>query len=244
MVRKIKMKLFYKVSEKELVTARNKIFIETCKPIIFEKGFEKSPFNSNWNGKDSLGGFTYNFSKIDNSLLHTLEIQISKGDKWIKCFLNIFKITPEIKSLEELKSKDGIQFKIPPNSLTEMRLVTESFKGMPLLNYRFMFNDHKLKTYYTKKGFERNLYKLRETLKNDILNIDYFIQYWYKLHKPFETNMNGELIGLESMTVNERLNHINYNEEFEKCLKTDKKRARYILKWIKVDDKSIKEILK
>lgn len=50
--------------------------------------------------------------------------------------------------------------------------------------------------------------------------------------------------GLGGMTVNERLAKSGLLEEFDHCRKNDKTRAVRILRWLKVDEKSIAAILK
>ena len=49
--------------------------------------------------------------------------------------------------------------------------------------------------------------------------------------------------GLGGMTVNERLCVTDLDDEFHKAMSRDHSRARQILKWLKVDDKSIEQIL-
>lgn len=241
------MKLFYRASLKEMVNSRNKIFVENCLPILFEKGFVQSPFSTSHFGND-MRDFTYDFIRINNSLLETMQVQIVRGDKWIKFFLNVFDVQPKLTSTNEaekiLKGKDGIQFVLPPNSLTEMQLVTDSFEGMPLLNYRWMFNDHSLKCYFTKKGFHRRMQQLSRLIEGDLKNLDWFISFWHKKYKPFVTSYEGKLIGLENMTLQERLSYTGLTKEFEQSLKKNKMRAKYILEWLQVDEDSQKNILK
>ena len=49
--------------------------------------------------------------------------------------------------------------------------------------------------------------------------------------------------GLLGMTVNERLYSSGLMEEFDACKITDKRRAKQLLKWLKVDETSIEKIL-
>jgi len=50
--------------------------------------------------------------------------------------------------------------------------------------------------------------------------------------------------GLSGMTVNERLYASGLMQEFDKCRKENKSRAKQILKWLKVNEASTKEIIK
>ena len=78
-----------KVSDKTLLKIRNSILINAI-PILEEQGFEKSPFISSWFGRNNLGDFTYDLARLSNSCIELLTFHISKGDKWIKAYLNIF----------------------------------------------------------------------------------------------------------------------------------------------------------
>ena len=49
--------------------------------------------------------------------------------------------------------------------------------------------------------------------------------------------------GLVGMTVNERLFVSGLMNEFDKCVKHDKTRAKQILRWLKVDEPSIDKIV-
>ena len=53
-----------------------------------------------------------------------------------------------------------------------------------------------------------------------------------------------EINGLGGMTVNERLFATNLIDEFDYCKKKDKEKATFILRCVKVDEQSIKKILK
>lgn len=179
------MGLFYKVSEKELLLIRNRIFLDNCLPALKKNGFEKSPFSTAWFGKNNLGDFTYELCRVrKGSTLEIVVTHISKGDKWIKVFLNIFKISPDLKSIEQLQGVDGLQYHLPPNSLTKMRLRSDDIKGMPLLDYHYMFGGHKIRSYQTKTGFNRQIRELSKRIEKDLYNIDFFVERWHELHEP------------------------------------------------------------
>jgi hypothetical protein len=146
------MGLFYSATAKELLETRKKIFLDKGMPTLHKNGFEKSPFSNSWFGKDNTGSYSWEFCKLtENSSLQKVSVDIIRGDKYIQIRLNIFKLNSQIKSLQQLKNVDGIQFNLPPNSLSNMRLHVDDFRGIPLFNYDFMFRNHKLATYFTKQ---------------------------------------------------------------------------------------------
>ena len=51
------------------------------------------------------------------------------------------------------------------------------------------------------------------------------------------------IVGLSGMTVNERLWESGLMDEFDRAQKKDKMRAREILRWLRVDESSIKKIV-
>jgi hypothetical protein len=187
----IKMSLLFKKSEKELLSIRNSIFKEVGIPALEKKGFIKSPFSTSWFGRNNLGDYTYEFCRLSkDSILEIITIHISKGDKSIKIFLNIFKLLPEIKSIENLNNYDGLHYDLPPNSLSEMRLRDDDYKGPPLF-YMLFCPEHKIGKYYTQNGFDRKVKKLSELIKKDMTNIDAFVKKWHELHQINQTDWEG-----------------------------------------------------
>lgn len=187
------MGLFYKVSEKDLLEIRNKIFLEKGIPSLSNNNFQKSPFPNSWYGKDDIGGYTYEMCRVtNNSYLEIVTSLIVKGDKWIKIYLNIFKLQPELKSLSELQSIDGIKFDLPPNSITKMRLRSDDYKGPPLL-YMLFLPEHKIKSFHSKNGLEKRAEELGILIEQDLMNIDSFVNRWHELHKPNLTDWEGNV---------------------------------------------------
>lgn len=81
--------LFSKVSDKELLKVRNELFVEHGIPALEKNGFVKSPFSTAWFGKNNLGDYTYQLCRIsDSGSLEIVKTHISKGDNWVKIFLN------------------------------------------------------------------------------------------------------------------------------------------------------------
>ncbi|MBU2920513.1 hypothetical protein KO504_04105 [Winogradskyella psychrotolerans] len=66
---------------------------------------------------------------------------------------------------------------------------------------------------------------------------------WFDLQKRVMKG-TSKVIGIEGMTVNERLFATDLMELFDKMKKTNKEYAQYILKSLKVDRESIEKILK
>jgi hypothetical protein len=188
------MGLFYKATRKEILEIRNKIIREAGIPTLEKKGFKKSPFSTSWYGKDDLQGFTYYLCRLTgDSVLQDIEIQIVRDDDWIKIILNIFKLHPSLDALDMLRGVDGLQYKLPPNSLTEMRLRSDDITGPPIFRLAYT-TGHKLKRYYTEDGLAKSINKLRRTVEDDLNNIEKFIKRWHELHQPLTTSWTGHQI--------------------------------------------------
>ena len=181
------------MTDKELLQIRNKIVCETAIPRLLERGFNLSPFSTVWNGRNNLHDFEYELCRLtENKLLEVLEIYVARGDRWIKFMLNIFEVHPEIKSIEQLKGVDGLQFKLPPNSLTEMRFRLDDVKGIPLFRLKYM-DGHKLKRFRTEHGMKQSVHRLTQTIEKDIANFDRFVERWHEMHRPLKTNWTGHV---------------------------------------------------
>ena len=134
-----------KVSDKTLLKIRNSILLNAI-PILEEQGFEKSPFISSWFGRNNLGDFTYDLARLSNSCIELLTFHISKGDKWIKAYLNIFDLFPIPKTLSELNKINGIAFRLAPNNRTQMRLDIELPKRN-FIDFIFPQKEYRLKNF-------------------------------------------------------------------------------------------------
>ena len=186
------MGLFYKVSDKKLLEIRNEIFCGEGIPALEKNDFTKSPFPNSWYGKDDMGGYTYELCRLSNqSHLQIITTYIINGENWIQIYLNIFKLSPELSSLEELKEYDSIKFDLPPNSISNMRLRVGDIKGMPLFDYHFMFGGHRIKSFNSESGLERRVNQLSRLIKKDLMNIDYFVKRWYEIHQLNVTDWQG-----------------------------------------------------
>ena len=182
---------FYKVSEKELLAVRNNIFKENGIPALIANGYVKSPFSGAWYGKNNLGDYTYELCRVVRpSQLEIIVTHISKGDKWIKIYLNIFNLVPAIEFCNQLKDIDGIKFALPPNNLSRTRLRIDDYEGIPL----FRSVEHKIGNFYSKNGYETQVSKLTELIKSDMSNIDMFVKGWHRAHKPIVTDWEGNII--------------------------------------------------
>ena len=113
-----------KVSDITLLSIRNSILINAI-PALEKQGFKKSPFVSSWFGRNNLGDFTYDLARLSNSYLELVTIHISKGDRWIKVYLNIFNLIPPPQKLSDLNGINGIAFRLFPNNKTQMRMDLE-----------------------------------------------------------------------------------------------------------------------
>ena len=81
-------KMFYKVSEKEMLKDRNEIFLKDIVPILKEKGFEKSPFKSSCFGYCNSYLYIYEMCRINSSLLEFVETYICRKDKYIQIHIS------------------------------------------------------------------------------------------------------------------------------------------------------------
>ncbi|MCP9761988.1 DUF416 family protein [Lacihabitans soyangensis] len=187
------MGLFYRATDKEILKDRNKIITEVAIPSLFKNGLVKSPFLGIWFGEydKNIRGYSYELCRLSKgNLLEILEISVLKGEPWIKIHINIFILGQAPKHIEDLKGIDGINFHLPPNSNTKMRLRDDDYKGPPLF-YMLFLPEHKLGTYFTKSGYESELEKLKNLIKSDLENIDSFIKRWHELHTPLVTDWEG-----------------------------------------------------
>jgi len=191
------MGLFFSVSDKKLLEVRNKIFLESAIPALLKNGFEKSPFSTSWYGRNNLGSFTYQLCRLSKqSELETITTEISKGDSWIKIFLNIFILQPKIDSIATLNELDGMQFDLPPNSISSMRLRLDDRKGPPI--FHLLEKEHKIHSYYSEQGFDKQVKQLSNLLQADLNNINYFVARWHDMYpNPQTTDWGGHPIQLE-----------------------------------------------
>ncbi len=181
----------FKVSAKELLLVRKKLFVEVGIPELLKNGFTQSPFSTSWSGRNNLGDFNYDLCRVaDDSELEYLDVYINRGDRYIKVKLNIFKLLPEINSIEQLQGGDGLNYCLMPNSKSQMQLRSDDYKAPPLF-YMLFLPEHKIGWYFSKSGFDRQVRKLTELIKKDTANIDCFVKRWHELHEPNQTDWEG-----------------------------------------------------
>jgi hypothetical protein len=150
-----------------------------------KNGFVRS-FSTSWFGKNDAGGYSYEFCRVaDESRLDMVFVHINKGDRWVQIHLNVFILYPEINSIEQLKGVDGLQFYLPPNRRSLMRI--ESPRGLILAG----FPQHKVGFFFSREGLRGRLRKLGTLIENDLNNIDAFVRQWMREHRPVTTNWNG-----------------------------------------------------
>ena len=179
------------MTNKELLNIKNNIILYTAIPVLLKAGFTMSPFSTACNGRNNLNDFSYELCRIvPGSILEIIEIYVSRDDRWIQFHLNIFKLTPGVESIAQLNNIDGLEYKLPPNSITEMRLRSDDIKGIPLFRLSYM-NGHKLRRFYTKAGLKRNVTRLTKTVHSDMVNIERFVKRLHQLHHPTKTSWTG-----------------------------------------------------
>jgi hypothetical protein len=104
------MGLFYKASDKELLNIRNQVVLEIAIPSFQILGFRKSPFSTSWFGRNNHGDFNYELCRLLNGELQIIDLYVARGDRYIKVHLNIFKLSPDLYSIDQLNNVDGLQF--------------------------------------------------------------------------------------------------------------------------------------
>ena len=184
------MGLFFSVSLAELLKARNNILVDIGIPALEKNGFHKAPFQDSFFGRNNVGGYSYELCRVSkSSQLEIITAHLSKGDRWFKIYLNVFQLRPVLNSVEPLKRVDGMQFRVPPKSQTQMRLDMSSRK-VPL----FGASEHRIRPFFTAAGFKRRIVALSRLIERDLNNIDFFIQRWHKLHQIGVTDWYGNII--------------------------------------------------
>lgn len=187
------MGLFFRVSDSEMVKIKNQIFIEKGHPALLKSGFEKAPFSSCWNGRDNHHGFSYTYCRLKGHFLEVIEVHIIKGDKSIQLYLNIFQPYPQVIHLVDLKNSNFLNYILPPNSLSRMRLRSDDYKWIPVITPSF-FSKHKIGRYNSRWRLNRRIKSLRNLIEKDMLNIDSFVGKWHELHTPKKVDWEGNIL--------------------------------------------------
>ena len=91
--------------------------------------------------------------------------------------------------------------------------------------------------YYRERGEKHSV----RTFMTETEACEYLL---YKIQEEITIEKVREVIGLDGMTVNERLWETGLMDEFDKTKKKNKTRAAQILRILRVDEPSIKKILK
>ena len=130
----------------------------------------------------------------ESKFLELLTTTICRKDNYIQIRIMAFELTPRLKSLSLLKSINGIAYKVRPNNEKEMRLDTDFFESAPILSKNFWRDPCKLGHYFTKRGYLKQVEKLRRTVKAEVSQIDDYFKKWYLVHTPNLTQWNGKII--------------------------------------------------
>jgi hypothetical protein len=187
--------MFFKVTDKQSLKDRNEIFKEVGIPALENKGFLRRPFKTSWFGEyyGGIKGYNYEFARISNkSEIEIIDACVMKGEYWIQIKLNVFELFPKIEEIVQLKNYEGLSFGMPYNSIKEMRLRVDDYKGPPIIHT--FSPEHKIGSYYTENGYKKELEKLKSLIKKDMKNIDKFVKRWHELHKPNLVDWEGNII--------------------------------------------------
>ena len=190
------MTIIYKASDKEILKIRNEIFKEVGIPALLENGFEFSPFKTSWHGQydQSSRGYTYDFCRLSpNKFLEQISVDVINGERWIQIYLNIFELFPNVNSLSLLQENEGLEFGVPNKISTRMRLRSDDYKGPPIF-YMLFLPEHKLGNYYTQKGYEKEVRKLKKLIQTHMQNINDFVKKWHEKFVPLKTDWEGNKI--------------------------------------------------
>jgi hypothetical protein len=183
----------FKLSDNELLAVRNKIFEEEGISELNKKGFVKAPFSTANYGRNNLGDFTYELCRLaNNSQLEYIITHIAKGDSYIQISLNMFKLTPVINSIDKLEGRDGLNYHLPPTSLTAMRLRFDEYNVPPII-WMLFSPEHKLGHFSTEEGFVKKEKKLKALIQNDMAHIDNFVQKWHQKHAMNTVSWDGKI---------------------------------------------------
>ena len=186
---------WYKTTSKEILQARNTVFLRDILPILKEKNFVSAPFKDAWFGYHAGLGYMYDMCRLrEGKFLELLTTTICRKDNYIQIRIMAFELTPRLKSLSLLKNIDGLAYKIRPNNKKEMRLDTDFFERAPILSKKFWQEPCKLGHYFTKSGYLKQVERLRRAVKAEIFQIDDYFTKWYLVHTPNLTQWNGKII--------------------------------------------------
>jgi hypothetical protein len=181
------MPVFHKISAKQLVEARNNVFLEWGMPALQRQHFDPTPFAGACFGRDDDGGYTYEWCRLGPaSMLETVRVEIVRGDRWVKVFINLFLLHPSAERLDVLTQTDGLPCRLPPLSRSEMRLRIDDVKTIPLFN--LWGPQHKVGACFSQRGFDNQCAALGKLLHRDLSNINTFFVRWRKLHRPARVN--------------------------------------------------------
>jgi hypothetical protein len=138
----------------------------------------------------NIKGYSYELCRLVNDIfLEVIDFSALKGEPWIKININQLESPPN--QVENLAGKDGLNFHLPPNSLTKMRLRSDDYKCSPLF-VRLFLPKYKIGNYYTRSGYETEIKKLKKLIKCDMENINIFVKRWYEIHhNPNKTTWEG-----------------------------------------------------
>lgn len=186
---------WYKATSKEILQARNSIFLHDILPILKDKNFVSAPFKDARFGYYAGFGYMYDMCRLhEGKFLELLTTTICRKDNYIQIRIMTFELTPRIKSLSLLKNINGLAYKIRPNNEKEMRLDIDFFEHAPILSKKFWQEPCKLGHYFTKSGYLKQLERLRRTVKAEVFQIDDYFTKWYLIHTPNLTQWNGKVI--------------------------------------------------
>ncbi|WP_126972909.1 hypothetical protein [Gynurincola endophyticus] len=138
-----------------------------------------------------MSDYTYELCRISSdSHLEYIIVHIPKKDRWIQIYLNVFQLSPTLTDIRKLNGIDGLNYRLIPNSNTEMRLRADEYKVPPLILILFL-PKYKISRSLCSYSSNGKVKKITNLIKGDMANIDFFIKRWHELYKPVITNWEG-----------------------------------------------------
>lgn len=160
-----------KYTNEEINRIQKEIFEEITEPTLLSLGFKKSEHNfSQYDYVPGIGYIYELFKTTENNRLVRVCVKNITGERTVKITLNIFENNP-----------NSIEFALHETSNREERIDIGFGRGIFALNSIFGFGAYNIPKYNF--GMNNQIDKLKNRIKKDIENIDYYINKWQTLHK-------------------------------------------------------------
>ena len=179
----------YRPSDEKLLEDLHGVLHECGTPLLESVGFEAAPFCKDaFKGKTNLGGYMYQYCRLQEPHLEFIRVSIAKGEPQMKLYFNAFQLRPFPSSMIDLSDRNGLQFSLAPNNSTEVRISPE-MKGFIKPKSPF-----RLRLGLTEDGYRSGLADLCERLRKELSDIQRHVRNWYEKKQPMVTDWQGAKI--------------------------------------------------